>query len=114
MAQTLNDIVLQVGRNFGAVLSGTATATSTTTVTDTNYLIQPNEHWLNHYCRFADAGDERLITAHVQSTKTITVDPAFTSSNITTGSRYTILPIQWVDAVAAVQQAINSAGSAWR
>jgi len=113
MAQTLNDIVLQIGRNFGAVLSGAATAATTTVITDTNYLIQPDNHWLNHYCRFAAADQERLITAHGQSTKTITVDPAFSNSNITTGSEYTILPLQWVDIVAAVQQAINSAGASW-
>jgi len=113
MAQTLNDIALQVGRNFGSVLAGALTSGGTSTVTDTNYLIQPDNTWVNHYCRFNDANQERLITAHSQSTKTITVDPAFTSTSITTSSAYTILPLQWVDIVAAVQQAINLAGSSW-
>jgi len=113
MAQTLNDIILNVGRNFGNVLAGALTSGGTTTVTDTNNLIQPDNYWENYYCRFDAADQERLVTAYSQSTKTLTVDPAFSSSSITTASTYTLLPIQRVDLVAAIQQAINSAGSSW-
>jgi hypothetical protein len=112
MPATLDQMIERVAGRLGMSQSGTATAGSATTLTDTLSLIQPDNQWQLYYLRMtsgANAGAERLITAHNQAAKTLTVDPAF-NNPVALGDAYQIKSLQHAEFVRAIQTAIASAG----
>lgn len=114
-ATTLDQLVLAIGRRFGQAASGTATGGGTASLIDTAALWQPDGHWVNHYVRFtsgSNANAERLITASVQSSKTLTLDPSLTNA-VAASDAYQILPLPRADIVGAIQDAIYRMGAKW-
>jgi len=112
---TLNDLVLSIARRLGHATSGTATGGTSSTLIDTATLWQADNVWAAHFLRFltGDNADlERLITAHAQSTKTLTFNPTapYTVAN---GDQYMILPLEYQDFKTAINNAVLSAGGAW-
>lgn len=112
---TLNSLVMAIARRLGNAIEGTATGGSTTTLVDTVALWQPNDSWNSHFIRIltgANAGVERLVTDHVQSTKTLTLDPAL-SYTISAGDQYQVTPVQYQHFLDAIRNGIAAAGDAW-
>lgn len=116
MAKSLDTLVEDVARRFGRVLKGTTSAVgSVNTLIDIDGLIQPNNYWVNYYLRIlsgALAGQERLITAHTQLTATLNLSPDLPSA-IGANEQFFISVQQRDDYVAAIQGAVNAAGSDW-
>jgi hypothetical protein len=115
MAMTLDDVVLNIGARLKDAIGGNATGGTATTLIDTAALWHPDNAWVNQYLRIltgAYAGQDRLITASAQASKTLTFDPAL-SGPIVNGVQYQILPLRRERIVQAVQNSIRAAGQTW-
>jgi len=120
-AKTRADLVGEVARRFGMYRRSTATGGSTTTLIDTAKLYEPNDYWIGHHLYIvtdvgglhaAPEAEERPVTDFVQSTATLTVDPAFTAP-VGSGDTYELLPAKREDVIAAVNAGIRAAGETW-
>lgn len=115
MAQTLDQLVLAVARRYGGAESGTATGGTTSTLTDASARWEPDNTWNNKFVRItsgANAGQERLVLASTQSTRTLSLDPAL-ASVVANGDTYQLLPRRRNDFVEAINEAITRAGDTW-
>lgn len=120
-AKTRADLVGEVARRFGMYRRSTATGGSTTTLIDTAKLYEPNDYWIGHHLYIvtdvgglhaAPEAEERPVTDFVQSSATLTVDPAFTAAPAS-GDTYELLPAKREDVIAAVNAAVRAAGETW-
>jgi len=115
-AMTLTDLVAQISAGFGAYASGAATvAGSTTTLIDSTNRIEPDSTHVNRYVRFtsgANAGQERLVTAFVRSSATVTLAPALANATAQSDS-YEISPLRKQMVVDAIERAVRRAGRKW-
>jgi hypothetical protein len=112
---TLNDLIMTIARRYGNAANGTATGGTTTTLVDTAGLFHPDHTWANFYlyqATGANAGVERLVTDSVQSTKTLSLDPAL-SNVVAAAVEYQVLPIQRQYFVDAINEAIRRADDTW-
>jgi hypothetical protein len=114
---TLFDLVLRTARQLDVVVEGTATGGSTTTIVDTVARTEADDYWNGGTALIIyDAGGEnaapqgeyRIISDFANSTKTVTVSPAFSAAPAT-GDRYGLIKKRY--RLNKFEQAINEAVS---
>jgi hypothetical protein len=120
-AKTRADLIAEVARRFSFYMTGTASGGSTTTIVDSDGLYAPDDYYNGHYAYIltdaggagaAPQGEQRPVTDYVQSTKTLTVAPAF-SAAVAAADVYELLPVGRMEIIAAINAGVRAAGETW-
>lgn len=118
---TRADLVAEIGRRYGFYRKITATGGSVTTIISTSGLYETDDAHIGKFAYVltdvggasaAPEGQERPITDYVQSTATLTVDPAFTVA-VANGDIIELLNVRRDSIENTINASIRTAGNAW-